>query len=188
MLEDYPKEVVAKDGTPILIRPVVKEDEDALGRFFAGIPEHERWFLRDDMDQPAVLKEWIDTLDYSRVLPMVAVNADDGKLLANLRLYRRPSACMRHVAHLRVLVDPAHRHQRIGTWMLLDIIKLAMDMDLEKLAAEFVVGVEDPGVSAARKLDFFEQAVLKDYVKDPGGVSHDLIVMVKDLHVQWSDF
>jgi L-amino acid N-acyltransferase YncA len=188
MLEDYPKEVVAKDGTPILIRPVVKEDEQALRGFFARIPEDERWFLRGDMSEPAVLKEWIDTLDYNRVLPMVAVNADDGTVLANLRLYRRPAACMRHVAHLRIVVDPAHRHQRVGTWMLLDIIKLAMDMGLEKLVAEFVAGVEEAAMGAAYKLDFYEQAVLKDYVKDPRGDYRDLIIMVKNVHAQWSDF
>ena len=67
------------------------------------------------------------------------------------------------------MVDPAYRQQRIGTWMLLDAIKLAMDIGIEILVAEFVSGVEEAARNAAQKLDFFEQAVLKDYVKDRQG-------------------
>ena len=72
--------------------------------------------------------------------------------------------------------------------MLLDTIRLAMSMGIEKLVAEFVAGVEDAAVNAAHKLDFFEQAVLKDYVKDRQGRYRDLIIMVKTLHRDWSDF
>ena len=42
-----------------------------------------------------------------------------------------------------------------------------------------VAGVEEAAVNAAHKLDFFEEAVLRDYVKDPQGNYHDLMIMVK---------
>ncbi len=188
MLEDYPREIVTKDGVPVLLRPLKKEDEQRLNEFFARIPEEERWFLRDNVDEPEVLREWIKDLDFARVLPMVAVTEEDDTVIGNVRLYRRPAACMNHIAHLRIMVDPGFRHQRVGTWMLVDIIKLAMDMGIEKLVAEFVAGVEQAAINAAHKLDFFEQAVLKEYVKDPRGGHHDLIIMVKNLHPEWSDF
>lgn len=188
MLENYPKEIVTKDGMPVLLRPLVREDEQRLAEFFARIPEDERWFLRDAVDDPKIMREWIDNLDYHRILPMVAVNPEDGSIVANVRLHRRPVDCVRHIAHLRVIVDPAYRHQRLGTWMLLDTIKLAMNMGIEKLVAEFVGNVEQAAMNAAHKLDFFEQAILKDYVKDRQGKYHDLIIMVKTLHREWSDF
>jgi hypothetical protein len=72
--------------------------------------------------------------------------------------------------------------------MLLDTIRLAMSMGIEKLVAEFVGGVEEAAMNAAYKLDFFEQAVIRDYVKDRRGQYHDLIIMVKTLHRDWSDF
>jgi L-amino acid N-acyltransferase YncA len=188
MLENYPKEIVTKDGNPVLLRPLVREDEEQLAAFFARIPEEERWFLRDAVDDPEIMRAWLDNLDYERILPMVAINPDEGTIVANVRLHRRPVDCMRHIAHLRVMVDPAYRHQRLGTWMLLDTIKLAMNMGIEKLVAEFVGNVEGAAMNAAHKLDFFEQAVLKDYVKDRHGKYHDLIIMVKTLHKEWSDF
>lgn len=188
MPDQYPKEIMSKDGTPILIRPLVKEDEQALMKFFSRIPEEERWFLRDNIADPDIMREWIRNLDFRRVLPLVAVREEDNTIIANIRLHRRPSECLSHIAHLRIVVDPAYRNQRIGSWMLLDVVKLAMRMGIEKLVAEFVAGVEDAAMHAAQKMDFFEQAVIKDYVKDRRGTYRDLIIMVKTVHRDWSDF
>ncbi len=33
MLEDYPKEIMSKDGTAIMLRPLVREDEQRLIEF-----------------------------------------------------------------------------------------------------------------------------------------------------------
>ncbi len=188
MFEDYPKEIMSKNGTPIILRPLVKEDELHLKEFFARIPESERWFLRENMDDPDVIHQWIENLDFSRVVPMVAVTSKDNKIIANVRLHRRPAECLRHIAHLRIMVDPDYRHQRLGTWMLLDAIKLATNLGIEKLVAEFIQGVEEAAINAAHKLDFFEQGVLKDYVKDRQGNYYNLIIMVKSLQIDWSDF
>jgi len=188
MLEDYPKEIMSKDGTAILLRPLVQEDEQRLMDFFSRIPDEDRWFLRDNMDDPRVVHEWIHNLDYEKTVPMVAVRETDNTIIANVRLHRRPSECLKHIAHLRIMVDPAYRHQRLGTWMLLDAIKLAMSVGIEKLVAEFVEGVEQTAINAARKLDFVEQAVLKEYVKDRQGRYRSLIIMVKPLYREWSDF
>lgn len=188
MLEDYPKAIVTKDGTSVLLRPVVKTDEPALRRMFAKIPKKEQWFLRENLTDPELLHRWLETLDYNRILPIVAVKEDGGEIIANLRLYRSTSGCARHVAHLRVMVIPEYRSQRVGSWMILDAAKLAMDLGIEKLVAEFVAGLEDVAVKAALRLDFHEEAVLKDYVRDPDGNLRDLIIMVKTLQGQWSDF
>jgi RimJ/RimL family protein N-acetyltransferase len=179
---------VTKDGTPILIRPLGRDDEQRLNDFFERVPIEERWFLRHKMDEPEVVRKCMEEVGSSHVLPMVAVRQDDQTIIANVSLHRRESACMEHLAHLRIMVDPGYRHQRVGTWMLLDVIRLAMAIGLEKLVAEFVAGVEEAAINAAHKLDFFEEAVLRDYVKDPQGNYRDLIIMVKKLHRDWSDF
>ncbi|MFC1836537.1 GNAT family N-acetyltransferase, partial [Thermodesulfobacteriota bacterium] len=143
MFEDYPRETVVKSGACILLNPLVTDDKDRLVDFFSRIPEEELWFLRADLSDPEEILRWCEELDYDRIVPVAAINPEDDAIVALLRLYRRPSKCMRHIAHLRILVDPAFRHQRLGTWMLLDSFKLAMDMGIEKLVAEFVVGVEE---------------------------------------------
>ena len=49
MLKEYPKEVTLRDGSKITLRPVVKEDEEALYRFFMGLSKEDRLYLRDDV-------------------------------------------------------------------------------------------------------------------------------------------
>lgn len=188
MFEAYPKLIVLKDGTPVLLRTMRLEDEKALNDFFSRIPEDEKWFRRENVSDPSVIKEWFRHMDYTRVLPMVALREKDGLIIANLSLHRRPWGCLSHVGHIRIMVDPRYRGQRLGTWMLLDLVKLAMGMGIEKLVAEFVAGVEDAAMRGVEKLDFFRAAVLKDYVKDRQGRYHDLVIMVKNLHKDWGDF
>ena len=187
-MQDYPKAIVTRDGTSVLLRPVVQSDEDALRTFFTSIPEEEQWFLRENLSDPKLLHQWIAALDYDYVLPIVAVREDDGTVVANLRLYRSKSDSIRHLAHLRVMVLPGYRDLKVGSWMILDSVKLAMDLGIEKLIAEFVDGIEDGAIAAAKKLDFHQEAVLKDYVKDRQGRDRDLIIMVRNLHRDWSDF
>jgi L-amino acid N-acyltransferase YncA len=188
MLEDYPKEIVLKGGIPIHIRPALIEDERKLVEFFASIPANERWFLREDVGDPVVMGQWLSRLDYSKMLPLVAVLDSDGSIIANIRLHRRQSNCVKHIAHLRIMVHPAFRGLRLGNWMLVDAIKLAMDMGIEKLVAEFVAGVEDGGITAAHRLDFHKEAILQEYIKDMRGRYKDLVIMVKNVHRDWSDF
>ncbi len=188
MTRDYPKAIVTKDGQSVLLRPVVPEDGEFLKEFFSQIPEEEHWFLREKLADPEVLQRWIDGLDHDRIIPIVAVRERDGKIVGNLRLYRSGSTSIKHVAHLRVTVHPDYRQLKVGSWMILDCMKLALNLGIEKLFAEFVAGVEEAAIGAAHKLDFREAAVLKDYVKDPKGNYKDLIIMVKDLHGGWGDF
>ncbi len=188
MLENYPKAIVTKDGTQVLLRPLAPDDEGRLLEFFSRIPREEIWFRREDVSDPQVIHQWIAQLNYERVLPLVAVKETDGAIIANLSLHCRPFGCLSHIGHIRILVDPRYRSQRLGTWMLLDMVRLAADRGVEKLVSEFVAGVEDAAILAAKKMDFFKEAVLPDHVKDPAGKPHDLVIMVKTLHRDWSDF
>ncbi|MCX5862956.1 MAG: GNAT family N-acetyltransferase [Deltaproteobacteria bacterium] len=188
MIKDYPKTVVTKDGTIVRLRPVVREDEEALKVFFAQVPEEEKWFLRENLNDPEFLKRWMNKLDYDQMFPIVAVKEDDGAILAGITLYRSASPAIRHVVHLRIMVHPEYRSLRLGSWLILDSVKLSMDLGVEKVIAEFVAGVEDAAGAAAAKLDFHQEGVLHDYVKDQQGNYRDLIIMVKNLHQDWSDF
>jgi GNAT superfamily N-acetyltransferase len=92
------------------------------------------------------------------------------------------------VGRLRIVVLPEFRRQRLGTWLLLDLIQLAMDKGLEDVRIDLVAGIEDTAIDAATKMDFFKSGILKDYAKDQQGRHHDLVIMIKHLHKVWSDF
>ena len=93
-----------------------------------------------------------------------------------------------HIGKIRISVDPSFREKRLGTWQLLDLINLGMALGLEKLVMHLVKDRDSPVIRGVKNLDFYEEAVLKNYVKDRGGNLHDLIIMVKHLHCGWEDF
>ena len=182
----YPKEVVLKDGSDAVIRPLGKDDERLLSRFYAAVPENDRWYMRHDVTDPRIIKRMIQSIGSGNVFSTVAL-AGEG-IVAHATLLMRGHGATRHVGRLRIAVLPGYRHKRLGTWMLLDLIQYAMDTGLNDLRADFVVGVEDNAIESARKLDFFKVALIPEYVKSPRGIRYDLQIMIKRLHRTWADF
>jgi len=182
----YPKEIVLKDCTEAVIRPLEKNDEDRLRHFYSQTPEQDRWYLRHDVANPQVVSRMIRAIGKGNVYSTVALVGD--RIVAHASLLMRGFGSTQHVGRLRILVLSPYRSKRLGTWMLLDLIQLAMDKGLDDLRADFVVGMEDAAIEAAHKLDFFKVAILPEYVKDPEGRRYDLQIMVKRLHRHWSDF
>jgi len=182
----YPKEVVLKDGLEAIILPLQRDDEELLRRFYAGIPEADRWFMRHDVRDPAVIAKWMNDIDIGKVFSIIALS--DARIVGHASLHMREFGATRHIGRFRLMVLPEFRYKRLGTWMLLDIIQLAMDKGLSEVRSDFVVGIEEAAIEAARKFDFFKKAVLKHYVKDQQGNRHDLLIMIKRLHKRWGDF
>ncbi|MBW1776344.1 MAG: GNAT family N-acetyltransferase [Deltaproteobacteria bacterium] len=182
----YPKEIILKDGQEAVIRHLEKGDEPALKAFYSRIPDSDRWYMRYDVTDPSVIRKWIDGIGKGTVYSIVAFSGE--KIIAHASLHMRGFGCTAHVGRLRIMVLPEYRHKRLGTWMLLDLIQLAMDKGLSELRADFVAGIEDAAIDSAVKLDFFKCAVLEDYVKDPDGNRHHMIIMIKRLHKNWGDF
>lgn len=48
MLKDYPKEVAIKSKEKVILRSMVKEDEQKLLKFFLGLPEDEQICCRNN--------------------------------------------------------------------------------------------------------------------------------------------
>ena len=182
----YPKECVLKDCQEAVIRPLVSGDEDQLAKFYEELPEADRWFIRHDTTQPDVLRRWFKGSGSDDVASVIAICKE--RIVGHGSLRRRGFGITRHVGRIQIVVLPDFRRQRLGTWLMLDLIQLAMDKGLEEIRIDLVTGIEDAAIEAATGLDFFKAAVLRDYVKDSQGQRHDLAIMVKRLHKTWSDF
>jgi len=185
-VKGYPKIVVVKDGSRVTLRPMVKEDQAALHKFFSCLSDEERWFFKEDVTDPKVIEGWVKALNYERVLPIVAeVN---GQIVGDATLHRRAFGAMRHLAKVRISVCPEYRNKGLGTWMMLDIINLAMHSGIEKLIAELVAEEQAAALDAARRLGFIEEAVISNYAKDPQGKGYDLIIMTRSFYHEWGNF
>ncbi len=185
MLEEYPKEAMLKDGTPVQLRPLAVEDAERLVSFFQQIAEADRWYLRHDVREADLVRQWAVSVDYARVIPIVAVRNEC--IVGDATLHRRGYGASRHVGEVRIVIDPAYRGKRLGTWMILDLIQLATGLGLEKLVAE-MPGNDLPALRAFQHLDFVRAGVIPELSKAPDGYPHDRVVLVKNLAPAWTDF
>lgn len=182
----YPKECVLKECEEAVIRPLEPGDRPLLDAFYNQIPESDRWFMNYDVMDTAIMDKWFGAVEKGNVACILSLCND--RVVGQGSLYTRGFGASSHVGRFRIVVLPEFRQKRLGTWLLLDLIQLAMDRGLEMLRADLVVGVEDGAIEAVQKFDFFKFAKLENYVKDIHGNRHDLAIMIKRLHKEWSDF
>jgi L-amino acid N-acyltransferase YncA len=174
-LTAFPKEVPLRDGSTVTLRPLCQSDTEALSSFFGRVSEHDRYFLKDDVRSPKVIARWISELDYDRALPLVAV--DNGNIVANAVLLRSRHGAFRGVAGLRVVVDAGSRQRGVGTALMKELCDIAADAELERVTAEFIVGVQDDAIAASERLGFLRSGTVHELVRDEDGRPHDLAIM-----------
>jgi L-amino acid N-acyltransferase YncA len=158
---------------------MVPEDKDALLDFFRSIPPEDRFSLKDDVTDPKIIERWAQTLDYSRVLPLLAIL--DGKIVGDGTLHHRRAGARQHVGEVRVVVAPAYRDRGVGRGLLHQLIDIAGDKGLKQLLFEVVADTEQAARHTAQVLGFVPVALLPAHVRDSCGNPHDLIIMERRL-------
>jgi GNAT superfamily N-acetyltransferase len=186
VLKDYPKEVILKDGTGITLRSLADGDQDALYRMFHRFPKDELWFLNHDVNDRALIDQWIVNLNSRRVVSIVALL--EGRVIANAVLMMKEYGAKKHIGKIRIAVAPDMREKRLGTWMLLDLINLGVAIGLRILVMRLIEDRDIDVIQGVKKLDFVERAILKDYVLDMEENPHNLVLLTKRLHTRWDDF
>lgn len=186
MQKRYPKEVVLKDCQEAILRTVEPGDEEELARFYGAMRSSLRWLLKEDPTRLEVVRKWIENQELGKAFSIVAVI--DDRIVGHASLLVRRYGARKHVARMRVMVAPDCRSKGLGTWMVFDLTKRAMEMGMEKLRADFVAGIEDRAIAGLKKLGFVKEATLNDYIRDQDGKYYDYHIMIKDLQQGWSDF
>jgi len=178
MLKQYPKREKLRNGTEVVLRLMIKEDQRALFEFFQRVPQEDRLFFRDDVSDPATIRAWVDGLNYDRVLPVLALS--DGKVIGDGTLHRRERGWAQHVGTVRLVIDPDYREKGLGTLLIRELVEIAKGLKLERLVVE-LMGTQQAALSAFRHLGFERVAVLHQHVKDQRGRPQDLVIMIRDL-------
>lgn len=182
----YPKELVLTDGTEVTLVPLAEAHLEALRSFYEMVSEEERFTLREDpLDQELQLS-WLKDQERLKAWHVVALR--EKRVVGHSFLVKGNYGMRRHIGIVAVILSFDFKGKGLGTWMLLDLIKRAMELELEKIVVEIVEGIDNGLVDALRRMDFQEMAILKDFCKDKAGNLRDLILMGKNLHAHWGDF
>jgi len=166
------------DGSRLLLRPLSKDDKEALVDLFARAPAEELKYFRDDAADAAVVGSWVDNLDLKRVYPLVAVVDDErgnAHIVGDATLHFR-ERYHRHLAWVRIFLDQAYRRRGIGTLMLRSLIEIARTVGLQQLHIE-VVSTQHNVIKALLDQGFQHEVTLHDYFMTSEGETLDMSVL-----------
>ncbi len=173
----YRKFVTLKNGKRMMFRFLNDQDRDALIQLFQEAPDEDIRFLKQDVKNSKLVNHWLDNLNYRRVLPLVAVDLDSNRLVADATLHRGKHAA-KHIGEIRIFVSRSHRTLGVGSLMLEELINLAFKENLQWLKAE-IIADHKKVVKAFRAHGFEQKALLDDYFLRKDGVTHDVVLMMR---------
>jgi GNAT superfamily N-acetyltransferase len=177
-LQKYSRDIKLKDGAKTRLRPLRKEDEKEFHQFFQAVPEAERMFIKHRVTDPQVIRDWCQTIDLGRNLPLLALN--DKKILGSATLHQQLGGWKRHIGRVSVLVHPEFRGRGLASALVTEIVSLARQLGLEKVEAEFI-GEQEAAMKMFAMLGFSNLLRLEGYVKDMQAIAHDYVLMGLEL-------
>ncbi|HLA96854.1 MAG TPA: GNAT family N-acetyltransferase [Anaerolineales bacterium] len=176
--------VTLKDGVNVLLRPMTPEDEEQLLGLFSPISEEDLRYLRDNVKDPQVVRSWCQNLDYSRVLPLLALVKD--RVVGQASLHFR-SGPKRHLGEVRIFLAKDFRRRGLGSRMLSTLIELARRQGLHTLVAE-IVADQSKVVKAFQNLGFVLRCTFEDYFMLPDGDTRDVAILLHCLRPKVDEF
>ena len=177
-LEKYPLRFNLTNGVQTLVRPLEEGDETAFKSFLEAVPEIERMFIKENLNDPKLLDSWCHDLDYEADLPLLAFA--DGKIIGLVALQQRLGGWKRHIARVRLLTHPDYRGIGLAALLLTEIVEMARHGGVARL--EFECNAErEIAQRAFAEAGFVEFMRLPGYVRDMAGIAHDFVLMGMDI-------
>jgi GNAT superfamily N-acetyltransferase len=177
-MNDLTKTGKLKDGTEVILRPMTRNDREPVGDFFCRLTSSVLQYVRNDVTDPKVLDKWFDQLNYEKAFPLLAFK--DDKVVANASLHRVAYGWRKHLATVRIVVDPDFHEKGLGTLMINELVDLAQEFGLEKLMVEFPLRAHG-ALAMFKKAGFSPRAVIEGLMKDRHGENLDIVIMVMDV-------
>lgn len=169
LLSRYPRRL---DGG-LLLRPMQVADETELAGFFSRIPVDERQLFKEDVTRAAVIQGWIRNLDYSNILPLLVV--DGGRVVSDATLHRDRRGWSRHVAEIRIALDPDYRGRGLARTLVQEFVDLAPEIGVAILNA-CVLHPQRDARDLFEAAGFLHMATFPHHAIDLAGRLHDVLV------------
>lgn len=178
MVTKYPRKIVLRDDTEIVLKPMEKGDGEELWRFFQNIPFEDKIYFKDDVSDKRTIDKWVEGLDYEKVLPILAWDGD--RVVGDATLHRRRGGWKSKVADVRVVIDRDYRNKGLGTALIRELKSIGARSPLDYLVVE-IVEDQRSAIEAFKKMGFEKSAHFRKFVTDWSGKSRDLIVLLYSL-------
>jgi L-amino acid N-acyltransferase YncA len=183
-IKNFREMVTLKDGAYILLRAMTSDDKGRLMEFYNSVSTEDLQFFRHNVKDGLLIENWCEQLNYSCVLPIVALAKERIVGSASLHFFNGPK---RHIGELRLFLGKDFRKRGLGMKMIRALIDLARKQGLSVLLAE-VIADKTKVVKAFEQLGFHSNCVLDDYFMFPDGDLCDVVVMTMQLRPKVDEF
>ena len=170
--ERYPLTLRLSNGSALMVSPVGRTDLHLLDQFVQNVPFADRGFLYQDLS--VIVERWCADLDEEHCLPLLARRGE--RIVADASLHLEPEPWMSHIGKLRVFVHPDERGCGIGSALVGHLQSVAAELGRHKLVCE-CAAEQSELIALLRKLLFREEARLPEFIRDPRGRLHDMVLM-----------
>jgi L-amino acid N-acyltransferase YncA len=174
----YPRAITVDSGRTVGLRLMTGADAPLLLAFAQSLPADDLLFLRTDITDPAVVAQWVRTLEAGRAVTVIAEAA--GEVAGYASLHYSETAWHRHLGEIRMHAGARHRSQGLGRALAGEIFAIARELALRKLVAQMTVD-QRGAIATFERLGFRAEALLRDFVLDRAGRTRDLLVMAYDV-------
>ena len=155
------------------IRLMKPEDEAALSAFAAQLPTRDLLFLPRDIRHPKVVRAWMDEMATGDLTTLLAFQ---GQAVVGCGTVARDAlSWSRHVAEIRCVLSPDARGRGIGSELILETFRWAVQGGAVKIVAQMTTDQKN-AIAAFEGLGFTPEAILRDHVVDDTGAAYDLVV------------
>jgi RimJ/RimL family protein N-acetyltransferase len=173
-----------KDGTRVLIRPLIKDDRQSLLDLFLPVPLEERRHIRHNINDPDVISSWIDNIDYDKIFPLVAIVGD--RIVGDATIHFNEGTA-RHRAEIRIFLAKDFRERGLGTKLIQGVTEIAKRRNIYILEVQIVRDLIND-IKALEKLDFKTVCIFENYFILPDGELRDVVHMLKRIHTPEGEF
>ena len=174
------------DGRTVLIRTPTERDLDKLLGFYRKLPlavkNHLRYDVGADRETSAGRVRQIDGFSHWRV--SAQLQGQEGEFVADGTMDREPFGWTRHVAHVRVVVDPTYEGLGAREAICEELVRRAQKAGVERLETQ-VLTDHEAYFKFLQTLGFTREFVRRNFAKGIDGKLRDVIIMSNDLESVW---
>ena len=174
----YPIQVKLQGDRAVKLRLMEANDLDKILAFAANLPADDLLFLRTDITDRNVVKQWIDNIKHGHTVTLLA--EIDDEIAAYASVHMDQARWTRRVGEIRINASSRFRGMGLGRRLAAEVFDLARSLGLKKITAQMTTD-QTAARAAFERLGFQVEAVLTDWVEDRNGRSRDLLVMTFDV-------
>ena len=165
-------------GEPIEFRLMAPRDRGEVLAFGRRLHWEDLLFLRRDITSSDEVDGWLREIADGSLSTVLAVDLD-GVIVGYAAIDRGEVRWTRHVAEIRLLVEPRQGATALRAALLHVAFERALAADVEKIVAQ-VTPHQEPLRALFVALGFEHEATLRKHVVDARGAKHDVLVLSFD--------